>query len=101
MTDPALTSLLSYCAENGRVCPKPIPWHEFWESLPNKRRLSITWEPRLPLVLGAWHVTSDADKVQCLVEHIEWAHANAALESSARYLRALPENSWHHAGEAL
>lgn len=31
-----LEQLLIYCAEDGRICPVPIKWNEFWKGL--KRR---------------------------------------------------------------
>jgi hypothetical protein len=56
-----LEQLTSYCAENGRVCPKPLPWHQVWEMLPSKQHHSAEWNPLCPQSLppgGAHQTTS-------------------------------------------
>lgn len=92
-------ALLSYCMANDRVCPQPMRWHELWELLPGRRRVGAGWEPPLPLVLGAWWHTSNADKRQRLGEHIRWAQAHRALDAADSFLRDLNEGEWHHVGD--
>lgn len=91
-------SLWNYCAANGRVIPRD--WHGLYEMLINRRRSpSGGWTPPLPLILAAWDVTMPIEKQLRFKEHIEWARDNGQLDRIGSYLRALPENEWHHFGE--
>ena len=92
-------SLISFCRENGRVCPQPVPWQTLWEMLPGKKRVGLGWEPSLPLILSAWWDTSVMEKQLRLAEHIEWAERKSCLDEVASYLRNLREEDWHHLGE--
>jgi hypothetical protein len=92
-------SLVAYCRDNQRVCPQPLSWNALWELLPDRRQRGAGWTPPLPLILGAWHFTSDFEKRNRLVEHIEWADQHGNLSEIAAYLRKLPEEEWHHAGD--
>ena len=92
----SLEQLLSYCRENGRVCPVPTRWNELFQMLPETRRKGVGWEPSLPLILAAWWESSDDDKQERLGEHIRWAHDRGALAKVADFLRSLPESDWHH-----
>jgi hypothetical protein len=66
-------SLIAYCRENGRVCPKPDVWNELWELLPERQQIDGGWQPSLPLILASWAYTSNLEKMLRLAEHIEWA----------------------------
>ena len=95
-----LDDLLVYVAKDGRVCPMPMRWQEFYEMLPNRRRVGGGWEPELPLILAAWHDTPALSKILRLREHLEWAAANGVLAEADAFLRGLPESDWSHVGEA-
>lgn len=95
MTDTT-QSLLAYCRENGRVCPKPDAWNKLWELLPERRQIDSGWQPSLPLILGAWAYTSNLEKMLRLAEHIEWADKHGNLPEAAAFVRKLTENDWHH-----
>jgi hypothetical protein len=96
MTD--LEQLLGYCAENDRVCPMPLPWHQVWDILPAKKRDGADWDPPLPLILAAWWDTSDDAKRERFELHLHWAAAHGALDTVAQFLRSFPESEWHHRG---
>ena len=98
MTETA-ESLIAYCRENNRVCPKPRVWEQLWELLPDRRRIWVGWEPSLPLVFRAWHATADTPKMARLAEHIVWADRHDALADVAAFIRGLREADWHHVGE--
>src|ERR1700741_3968707 len=68
-----LEQLLSYCRENGRVCPVPMRWNVLYQMLPETRQKEVGWEPSLPLILAAWWESSDGDKQERLAGHIRWA----------------------------
>lgn len=94
-----LGALIAYCAENGRVVPKPMVWKALYDRLPNRhQKPSSGWEPALPLILGAWHYSSDLDKRLRLHEHLRWAEKHGVLDDVEGMLRGLSENDWHHEG---
>ncbi len=95
MTDAA-QSLIAYCRENSRVCPLSELWHKLWELLPSRRQIGVGWQPSLPLILAAWDNTSNLEKMQRLVEHIEWADKHGNLPEVSAFVRNLAEDEWHH-----
>ncbi len=97
MTETAI-NLVAYCRENKRVCPLPQLWNEFWETLPNRKRVGGSWEPSLPLILAAWYDTPSMLKMHRLQEHIEWADHHGGIEKADAFLRGLREEDWHHIG---
>lgn len=99
MSESTLESLIAYCRESQRVCPLPQVWKDLWEKLPARHRVGGGWEPPLPPILGAWHFTSNLEKMLRLEEHIHWAEQHGNLADVDRFLRNLPESDWHHLGE--
>lgn len=95
----SVESLVAYCRENDRVCPVPQRWDELWNLLPDRRQVGGGWAPSLPLILAAWHYTSDTQKRLRLAEHIEWAAEHGALAPVAGYVQGLGEEDWFHIGE--
>lgn len=91
-----LATLIEYCRECERVCPLPLPWKDLWERLPDRRREGGGWDPPLPLILGAWHHTSNLDKMIRLDKHLRWAAEHECLSEVAVFLRGLAESDWHH-----
>jgi hypothetical protein len=91
--------LLTYCAEEGRVCPMPQPWHQLWDMLPDKKPVGAGWDPPLPLILAAWWDVSDDAKRERFERHVRWAAEHDVLDQVGRFLRLLPERYWHHRGE--
>ena len=91
--------LLSYCVENGRVCPMPLPWQQVWDMLPAKKHHSAEWDPPLPPIFAAWWETSDDLKRDLFEQHLRWAAAHGALDRVARFFRSFPESEWHHRRE--
>ena len=88
MTD-RLATLMEYTNENGRVCPMPDHWTRLWEMLPDRKQYGAAWDPPLPLILAAWHLTSDADKRDRLALHIRHAGNHGVLESVESFLKGL------------
>ena len=92
----SVDSLIAYCRENGRVCPRPSKWNELWEMLPERSRRGAGWEPPVPLILGGWNYSSNLEKMLRLNEHIEWAGSHGCLSAVAAFLMQLDEREWHH-----
>lgn len=91
-----LDALIAYVTADGRVCPQPIEWNALWELLPNKQPSGHSWLPPLPLILAAWHTTSDSEKATRLREHLNWAAEHGALDRIDATVRSLSEGQWHH-----
>lgn len=84
---------------NGRICPQPLKWKKMWELLRNKERKGNRWKPPLPLILQAWHFTSDFEKKIRLIEHLKWAVEQNQLNEIIEFLSELDENDWYHENE--
>jgi len=100
MTGPSesLEPLWAYCSADRRVIPRD--WQKVYEMLASKRQLpSGGWEPPLPLILAAWHVTTPLEKQLRFREHVEWAAEHDQLNLLGKYLRASREGDWYHFGE--
>jgi hypothetical protein len=95
--DEQLSALLAFVQADERVCPRPIEWNQFWQSLPGAQRTEHGFTPAAPLILAAWHGSSDHQKADRLREHIMWAAAHGALDEADQFLRQLPLEAWHHA----
>ena len=96
MTTETPEALVAYCREKDRVCPVPAKWNELWKTLPDRVRVGSGWQPALPLILAAWHHTSNLDKMMRLADHIAWAQDHGVIDKVSAFLRDLPENEWHH-----
>lgn len=99
MNVETLGDLLGYVRQNGRVCPNPQLWNELWSKLPGKKQMGSGWMPPAPLILAAWHMTSDDEKASRLAEHIQYAHQHGFLDEVDRFLRSLAEDLWVHRGD--
>lgn len=99
MQSEKLDALLAYVQADGRICPKPQRWNKLWEILPDrKQKPSGGWSPPLPLILAAWSHTTGLEKMLRLREHIEYAASNGSLDAVDSFLRELPPEQWHTAG---
>jgi hypothetical protein len=93
--DEQLQRLLAYVVAEGRICPQPHHWNRFWDKLPNRKQHGGSWTPSPPLILAAWHHTSDADKQERLRDHILWAERFDALDMADQFLRSLDDLDWY------
>lgn len=111
-----LEELLQYVKAGDRVCPMPIEWHTLWSMLPEARvsvhprpaspgirrplqlngSVTMALSAPKPLILSAWHYSSDDAKASRLEEHIRWAFEHGKLGPVADYLLKLPVERWHH-----
>jgi hypothetical protein len=108
-----LSSLLSYCTAEWRICPKPIPWHRLWLALKSGAQARRTthakamsvdehgaapWsrdEPPLPLILAGWWASSDIAKMAILRDQLFWAERNGVLDIADFSLRGLGRADWY------
>lgn len=79
----------------GRICPMPPKWNELWDLLPERRQIGNGWEPSPPLILAAWHHSSDQEKHKRFLLHLRWAADHGALDTAIHFLESLPPTDWH------
>ena len=79
------------------MCPVPKRWSDLYQLLPAARGS----DPKcpVPLILDAWHHTSDREKQDRLELHIRWAAERGGLDEAYAFLRQLSETDWHHIGD--
>jgi hypothetical protein len=94
-----ISDVLALASQDGRVCPKPAAWNRLYELLPDRRRDGYGFIPPAPLILDGWHDSSDEQKRDRFIEHLQWAHTHNALAKVHHFLLRLPESEWHHVGE--
>jgi hypothetical protein len=94
-TTPTIEAFISTLSAEGKVCPLPEKWNQLWQMLPNRRQIGANWEPSIPLILAAWHHTSDAEKRERLALHLQWAEQHQQLPKIIEYLGTLKPEDWH------
>lgn len=93
-TSEKLAKLIEYVKSEGRICPMPMFWNDFYEMLPDKKRVGDKWEPPTPMILGAWHGTPGFIKQLIFITQIEYAASHNFLNKADNYLRSLTEDQW-------
>ena len=94
-----LTEMMAICKINNRVCPQPQKWNKLWQLLKNKKRVGNGWIPSLPLILAAWHQSSDFSKRERFIEHLKWADEQNQIDEIFQFLITLDEIDWYHENE--
>jgi hypothetical protein len=97
-TKSSVESVMQFAREKNRICPQPQRWNELWDMLPDKQRAGGGWSPPLPLILGAWWHTSDSEKQERFLSHIQYAAEHGALEQVHRFLKSLAQDQWYYGG---
>jgi hypothetical protein len=90
-----LNELISELRAQGRICLIPQPWNKLWNMLPERRRKGVGYEPPAPLILAAWHHTSNLEKHERFLAHLRWADDHEALEQIVDFLSGLSPEDWH------
>lgn len=91
----ALESLLTFIRAQDKVCPKPEYWNDLWDLLLAREPKPSQVKPGLPLILGGWHYSSDADKRARLADQVRWAADHGRLAEVDAFLRSLLDDQWH------
>ena len=94
-----LEEILAFSQAEKRICPQPQSWNELWETLPNKKRVGVGWEPPLPLILIAWWNTTDLEKQNRFLSHIRWAANHGVLPKAITFIKSLTFEQWHYEGQ--
>ena len=89
-----IEELLVDVMKDGRVCPMPTQWNLLWELLPDRQRKGSGWEPPVPLILAAWHDSSNVDKRDRFLLHLRWAYERGAIDVVVNYLSTMKPEDW-------
>jgi len=85
----------SWLLNNGRICPQPTEWNKLWELLSRASKEPIA----RPLILAAWWHTSDAEKQERFLQHLNIATVLGMEQQIEELLGQLAEQAWHHRDE--
>ena len=77
----------------------PGHWDRLWKALPGRQRKGYGWNPPVPLILGAWSLTSEFEKNSRFKEHLKWAHEQDAVAEVLAILDDMDEADWLHHGD--
>lgn len=94
-----LDKLIEECKRNNRVCPKPVQWQAFDAMLRSKAPAGALAKLAAPLSPIDWRNTTSLAKRLIFRSVIDWAADNALTEDALQFVRALPEDQWHHMGD--
>lgn len=94
-----LHKLLEECKRNNRVCPQPASWQRLDAMLREKARADALATLAKPLSPMDWRDTTSLAKRSIFRSVVDWAAANGLTEDALQFVRALPEDQWHHMGD--
>ena len=98
-TDPEILSvLLAFVQSEGRVCPQPISWADFWKRFAQLQRQAGQSKPPdelKPLVLNGWWLP-DSDKQERFLMQLAYIHEHGRIAWASEYLRGLDSSDWHY-----
>jgi hypothetical protein len=77
----------------------PQRWNELWKMLLKSKDASIGLELNTPLILAAWHESSDEEKACRLKEHLIYSEKVGLIDKVETFLFALNESHWYHSGD--
>jgi len=97
--DLLLFHAIEEAIRNGRVCPQPQHWNELSKLLVQHAHKHSLSNPKAPLILAAWHETSESMKRQRLKEQMFWSSQHGVIEQAYTFLNNLEEKEWFHEGE--
>ena len=92
-------TILDYIIRHNIVCPKPIKWNELWQMLPEKERVGVGWRPALPLILASWYESSNSQKHERFLSHINYAEEKGVLDQVDKFIRSLKDDQWIYEGD--
>ncbi len=91
--------LMEECKRNNRVCPLPAQWQAFDALLRSGAPVESRASLAAPLRPQDWKITTSLAKRSIFRTVADWAVANGLTGEALRFLRALPEDQWHHMGD--
>jgi hypothetical protein len=94
-----LDQLVEESRRNNRVCPMPGKWKELDALLRSAAPAGAAESLPPPLPLREWQTTTSLAKRLMFRSVIDWAGRNGLVEPALQFVRALPDEHWHHMGD--
>ena len=95
MSQPSdLEALIAYCKAKG-ACPRAFEWSVMFKLLDGFGREEKHEQVPWPLILGAWHFSSDGEKHERFLLHLHIANERGLLPAVDKYLRSLTLEQWN------
>jgi hypothetical protein len=82
-------NFINLIREKGFVCPNPMVWNEFYNTFRKNNKMST------PLILAAWHHTSDIQKLNRLKEQLESISNSKSRDEAINFLNQIQESDWY------
>ena len=86
--------LMRETRKDGRVCPLPTRWLEFYRVLQDAAPGAPLPPP--PVTGSAWASTPPNAKRACFAEQAAWAVQHGAVQPAFDFLSSLPRTDWYH-----
>ena len=86
--------LMAEARKDGRVCPQPTRWLEFYRVLQDHARGAAL--PTPPLTGSAWAGNSPASKRIAFHAQIAWARDKGCVAPAYAFLSGLGNSDWYH-----
>ena len=93
-----IEKLIDETRRNNRVCPQPPKWLELDALLRGSAPKAAGSLPP-PLAQREWNTTTSLAKRLMFRSVVDWAVTNGQVEAALNFVRALPEEQWHHMGD--
>lgn len=74
----------------------PDKWNRLWELLSKEKYSQSDFKLAPPLILAAWHETTNQEKMLRLIEQLVYAEQQGLLEEAESFLHKLNETHWYH-----
>lgn len=86
--------LLVEIRKDGRICPQPTRWLEFYRVLQDNARGAALPEP--PLTGSSWAASSPAAKRNTFQAQVDWVVAQGINAPAYEFLSGLTRSDWYH-----
>lgn len=89
-----MTDTLATLIPRDAVCPMPQIWNRLWAIIAEGRSAHDPESPPAPLILAAWHHSTDADKRARFQLHLQWARDHDLIDAVRDLLIATTPKDW-------
>lgn len=89
-----LIELIDFCKKEDRICPMPAMWNQMWINFSQGEKPG----EYLPLILSAWHGSTDRAKRERFLSLIEycWENYPENRKSISHKIKSLGKEDWHY-----
>lgn len=89
-----LDRFLNNLEKEGKICLEGSYWHEAFTIITSSNKRDNSILPN-PLILGGWSNSSDKEKKERFIIHLEYANKNDKWPELLEYFENLDDNAWY------